>query len=42
MEGMKVSIEVLAKDGLLTEPLASQQKHLDLSYVRQAQKELGM
>lgn len=41
MEGMKVNIEVQAKDGLLSPPLPAPDKHLDLSYLRQAQKELG-
>lgn len=41
MEGMKVNIEVQAKDGLLSPPLPPPDKHLDLSYLKQAQKELG-
>lgn len=40
MEGMKVNIEVQAKDGLLNPPLPSPEKDLDLSFLRQAQKEL--
>jgi ABC-type nitrate/sulfonate/bicarbonate transport system substrate-binding protein len=41
MEGMKVNIEVQARDGLITPPLPPPEKHIDLSYLRQAQKELG-
>jgi NitT/TauT family transport system substrate-binding protein len=42
MEGMKSSIEILAKAGVLSPPLPSPEKYLDLSYIKQAQKELGM
>lgn len=42
LEGMKVNLEVLEKDGVLRPPLASSEKYVDLSYIRQAQKELGM
>lgn len=41
MEGMKVNIEVQARDGLISPPLPAPEKHIDLSYLRQAQKELG-
>jgi NitT/TauT family transport system substrate-binding protein len=40
MEGMKVNIEVQARDGLISPPLPPPEKHVDLSYLRQAQKEL--
>jgi len=41
IEGMKVNIEVQARDGLISPPLPPPEKHIDLSYLRQAQKELG-
>jgi NitT/TauT family transport system substrate-binding protein len=40
LEGLKANIEVQAKDGLLTGPLPPTEKYVDLSYIRQAQKEL--
>ena len=40
MEGMKVNIEVQARDGLISPPLPPPEKHIDLSYLKQAQKEL--
>lgn len=42
LEGLKVNLEVQARDGLLKEPLPSPEKYVDLSYLKQAQKELGM
>ncbi len=42
LEGLKVNLEVQARDGLLKEPLPSPEKYVDPSYLRQAQKELGM
>jgi ABC-type nitrate/sulfonate/bicarbonate transport system substrate-binding protein len=42
LEGLKVNIEVQARDGILKEPLPGPEKYVDLSYVRQAQKELGL
>ncbi len=41
LQGMKVNIEVQAKDGLLSPPLSPPEKYVDLSYLRQAQKEMG-
>lgn len=41
LEGMRVNIEVQARDGLITPPLPSPEKHIDLSYLREAHKELG-
>ena len=41
LEGMRVNIEVQARDGLISPPLPGPEKHIDLSYLRQAQKELG-
>jgi ABC-type nitrate/sulfonate/bicarbonate transport system substrate-binding protein len=41
LEGMKVNIDVQAKDGLLSPPLPSAQRHVDLSYLKQAQAESG-
>ncbi len=40
-EGMKVNIEVQAKDGLLFPPLPAPEKFVDLSYLKEAQRELG-
>ncbi len=40
-DGMKVNIEVQAKDGLLSPPLPAPEKFVDLSYLTEAQKELG-
>lgn len=42
LEGLKVNIEVQFRDGVLKEPLPSPEKYVDLSYVKQAQKELGL
>lgn len=42
LSGLKVNIDVQAEDGVLKEPLPPPEKYADLSYVRQAQKELGL
>ncbi len=42
LPGLKVNIEVQAQDGVLKEPLPSAEKYTDLTYLRQAQKELGL
>jgi ABC-type nitrate/sulfonate/bicarbonate transport system substrate-binding protein len=42
LDGLKVNIEVQARDGVLKEPLPSPERYVDQSYVRQAQKELGL
>ena len=42
MEGMKSSIAILAKDGVLSPPLPPPEKYLDVTYLKQGQKELGM
>ena len=42
LPGLKVNIGVQAQDGVLKEPLPSPDKYTDLSYLRQAQKELGL
>ncbi len=42
LQGLKMNIEVQAKDGFLKEPLPAPEKYLDLSYLNQAHKELGM
>ena len=42
MEGLKINIEVQATDGVLKPPLPPPEKYADLSYLKQAQKELGM
>jgi ABC-type nitrate/sulfonate/bicarbonate transport system substrate-binding protein len=41
LDGLKMNIEVQARDGVLKEPLPSPERYVDLSYLRQAQKELG-
>ncbi|MBI2357549.1 MAG: ABC transporter substrate-binding protein [Deltaproteobacteria bacterium] len=41
LEGLKVNLEVQARDGVLKEPLPPPEKYVDVSYLRQAQKELG-
>jgi NitT/TauT family transport system substrate-binding protein len=42
LEGLKVNIDVQFRDGILKEPLPGPEKYADQSYVRQAQKELGL
>lgn len=42
LSGLKVNIDVQAQDGILKEPLPPPEKYVDQSYVRQAQKELGL
>ena len=42
LEGLKVNIQVQFRDGILKEPLPAPEKYADQSYVRQAQKELGL
>jgi NitT/TauT family transport system substrate-binding protein len=42
LSGLKVNIEVQAQDGIIKGPLPAPEKYLDLSYLRQAQKELGL
>ena len=42
LPGLKVNIEVQAQDGIIKGPLPSPEKYLDLSYLKQAQKELGL
>ena len=42
LEGLTANLQVLARDGLLKEPLPPPEKYVDLSYLKQAQKELGM
>jgi len=42
LEGLKANIQVQFRDGVLKEPLPSPEKYADQSYVRQAQKELGL
>jgi hypothetical protein len=37
-----VNIEVQAQDAVLKEPLPAPEKYIDVSYLRQAQKELGL
>jgi ABC-type nitrate/sulfonate/bicarbonate transport system substrate-binding protein len=42
LTGLKVNIEVQAQDGVINGPLPAPEKYLDLTYLRQAQKELGL
>ena len=42
LEGLKLNLQVQLRDGLLKEPLPPPEKYVDLSYLRQAQKELGL
>jgi NitT/TauT family transport system substrate-binding protein len=42
LAGLKVNIEVQAQDGVLSGPLPPPEKYIDLSYLRQAQTELGI
>ncbi|MBM4264436.1 MAG: ABC transporter substrate-binding protein [Deltaproteobacteria bacterium] len=42
IEGLKANIDIQFKDGVLKEPLPSPERYVDQSFVRQAQKELGL
>jgi NitT/TauT family transport system substrate-binding protein len=42
LDGLKVNIDVQFRDGVLKEPLPKPERYADQSYVRQAQKELGL
>ena len=42
LAGLKVNIEVQAQDGIIKGPLPPPEKYIDLTYLRQAQKELGL
>lgn len=42
LEGLRANIDVQFKDGVLKEPLPTPERYADQSYVRQAQKELGL
>lgn len=42
LEGLRVNIEVQARDGVLKEPLPPPERYVDLSYLKQAQRELGL
>jgi NitT/TauT family transport system substrate-binding protein len=42
LEGLKVNIQIQFRDGVLKEPLPGPARYADESYVRQAQKELGL
>jgi ABC-type nitrate/sulfonate/bicarbonate transport system substrate-binding protein len=42
LEGLKANIAVQFRDGVIKEPLPPPEKYTDQSYVRQAQKELGL
>ncbi len=42
LSGLKVNIDVQAQDGIIKGALPPPEKYIDLSYLRQAQKELGL
>ncbi len=42
LEGLKANIDVQFKDGVQKEPLPGPERYADQSYVRQAQRELGL
>lgn len=42
VDGLKANIDIQFKDGVLKEPLPTPDRYADHSYVRQAQKELGL
>lgn len=42
VEGLKANIDIQFKDGVLKEPLPTPDRYADHSYIRQAQKELGL
>jgi NitT/TauT family transport system substrate-binding protein len=42
LEGLKANIDVQFRDGVLKEPLPTPERYADQSYVRVAQKELGL
>lgn len=42
IEGLRANIDVQFKDGVLKEPLPGPERYADQSYLRQAQKELGL
>jgi NitT/TauT family transport system substrate-binding protein len=42
LAGLKVNIEVQAQDSIIKGPLPPPEKYIDLTYLRQAQKELGL
>lgn len=42
LDGLKVNIEVQAADGLIKEPVPAAERYVDLSYLKQAQKDLGL
>jgi len=42
LEGLKVNIQVQARDGLIKGSLPPPERYVDFSYLRQAQKELGL
>ena len=42
LSGLKVNIEVQVQDGIIKGAVPTPEKYIDLSYLRQAQKELGL
>ncbi len=41
LDGLKINVEVQVQDGLVKEPAPAAERFTDLSYLKQAQKELG-
>lgn len=42
LAGLKVNIDVQVQDGIIKGPVPPPEKYIDLSYLRQAQKDLGL
>ena len=42
LAGLKVNIDVQVQDGIIKGAVPAPEKYIDLSYLRQAQKELGI
>lgn len=42
LEGLRVNLDVQFRDGVLKGPLPTPERYADQSYLRQAQKELGL
>jgi len=42
LAGLKVNIDVQVQDGIIKGPVPAPEKYIDLTYLRQAQKELGI
>ena len=42
LAGLKINIDVQVQDGIIKGAVPAPEKYIDLSYLRQAQKELGI